>query len=359
MGPQIPRGAPPLSGFRAGKAGESQPPLLLRLREALALRHYSASTVDAYAAWVRRFIIFHDRMHPAQMGAAEVTAFLSSLATEKSVSASTQNQALAALLFLYSEVLHQKLGAINEIVHAKGPRRLPVVMTRSEVARVLNELRGVPRLMASLLYGAGLRLLECASLRVKDIDFEATQIVIRRGKGQKDRAALLPQALVSPLQSYLRDVKAQHERDLRAGAGYVELPSALSSKYPNAARDWVWQWVFPATRQYADPQSGERRRHHLHETVLQRCVRSAVQAAGLTKPVSCHTFRHSFATHLLEAGYDIRTIQKLLGHSDIRTTMIYTHVVNRGPCGVKSPLDMVASEVAELAAPSRLLKFER
>jgi len=289
--------------------------------------------------WVRRFVLFHHRRHPRSMGATEVSAFLSDLATRSEVSASTQNQALAALLFLYAHVLQRPLEPIGEIVHAKRPGRLPVVMTAAEVDAVLCKLEGIWRLMASLLYGSGLRLLECASVRVKDVDFGGGQVLVRRGKGQKDRATLLPRSLVQPLQAHLVGVRELHGRDLLEGAGNVELPGALRSKYPRACREWPWQWVFPATRRYVDPATGEQRRHHIHETALQRAVRCAARAAGLAKPVSCHTFRHSFATQLLEAGYDIRTIQKLLGHHDVRTTMIYTHVVNRGPLGVRSPLD--------------------
>jgi len=276
------------------------------------------------------------------MGAAEVGSFLSSLATEGAVSASTQNQALASLVFLYSHVLGRDVGWIGGVVHAKRPLRLPVVMSRDEVAAVLRSMSGVARLMAGLLYGAGLRLLECASLRVKDVDFGVGQLVIRRAKGLRDRTTLLPQSAVGPLRAQLLAVKERHERDVGMGAGFVELPHALRIKYPGASREWAWQWVFPAARTYVHERTGERRRHHLHETVLQRAVRNAVKRAGLSKPVSCHTFRHSFATHLLEAGYDIRTIQRLLGHRDVRTTMIYTHVLNRGPFGVKSPLDTVA-----------------
>ena len=314
-------------------------PLLQSVRDALLLRHYSARTIEAYIAWVRRFVVFHGRRHPQSLGANEVAVFLSDLASRGHVSASTQNQALAALLFLYAEVLQRPLGSLGEVVHAKRPTRLPVVMTRPEVDAVLTRLDGVWRLMASLLYGSGLRLLECAELRVKDVDFGGGQLLVRRGKGQKDRATLLPRSLVQPLEAHLAMVRARHELDLREGAGHVELPGALLAKYPNASREWRWQWVFPATRRYIDPVTGEHRRHHLHETALQRAVRSAAVAAGISKPVSCHTFRHSFATHRLEAGYDIRTIQKLLGHQDLRTTMIYTHVLSRGPLGVKSPLD--------------------
>ena len=246
---------------------------------------------------------------------------------------------MAALLFLYSEVLHRPLEFVGGVVHAKRPARLPVVMSREEVKAVLDQLSGTWHLMASLLYGAGLRLLECASLRVKDIDFPTGQVLVRQGKGHKDRVTLLPQVIVDPLRIHLVRVSELHQRDLQDGAGMVDLPGALRAKYPNAPRDWPWQWVFPATRRYVDANTGEQRRHHIHETALQRAVRSAAVAARMTKPVSCHTFRHSFATHLLEAGYDIRTIRKLLGHHDVRTTMIYTHVLNRGPLGVKSPLD--------------------
>jgi integron integrase len=289
--------------------------------------------------WVRRFILFNERRHPAEAGKDEVARFLSHLAIGAKVSASTQNEALSALLFLYAEVLGSELGWMEDVVRAKRPARLPVVMSRLEVNAVLAGLSGSTRLMASLLYGSGLRLVECVTLRVKDVDFGAGQLTVRRGKGQRDRAALLPQSLVEPLTRHLAAVRRQHEVDVARGAGFVELPNALSTKYPNAPREWPWQWVFPATRTYVHPETGERRRHHLHETVLQRAVREAARAAGLSKPVSCHTFRHSFATHLLEAGYDIRTIQKLLGHRDVRTTMIYTHVLSRGPLGVKSPLD--------------------
>jgi integron integrase len=275
------------------------------------------------------------------MGAAEVTRFLSSLATDNAVSGSTQNQALAALLFLYSRVLGRDLEFLADVVHAKKPTRLPVVMTRAEVALVLSQLSNKPRLMASLLYGAGLRLIECASLRVKDIDFDGSQIFVRQAKGSRDRTTVLARTLVEPLRAHLEEVKRQHDADLASGAGCVALPYALRAKYPNASREWAWQWVFPATRTYVHRETGERRRHHLHETVLQRAVREAVKRAGIGKPVSCHSFRHSFATHLLECGYDIRTIQKLLGHRDVRTTMIYTHVLSRGPFGVKSPLDSV------------------
>ena len=299
----------------------------------------SPRTVEAYLGWVRRFVGFHGGRHPLATGAAGVEAFLSHLASTGQVSASTQNQALAALLFLYASVLQQPLGSLGEVVHAHRPRRLPVVMTREEVSQLLARLAGTRRLMASLLYGSGLRVHECVELRVKDVDLGAHQIVIRRAKGMKDRSTPLPLSLVGSLRSHLEAVRQQHRADLAAGAGYVALPGALGAKYPGAAREWPWQWVFPATRTYEDAGSGERRRHHLHETVIQRAVHEAAVAAGINKAVSCHTFRHSFATHLLESGYDIRTIQKLLGHGDVRTTMIYTHVLARGPFGVRSPLD--------------------
>jgi len=318
------------------------PRLMDQVRDALAIRHYSNSTAAAYTSWIRRFIRFYGRKHPCQMGKAEISAFLTNLATVGHVSASTQNQALAALLFLYQTVLHLQIDQID-LVSARRPSRLPVVMTRAEVASLLTVLRGTPYLMVALLYGAGLRLQECVTLRVKDVDLGASCLVVRRGKGGKDRSALLPRILVQPLRDHLLAVRSQHNVDLADGAGYVALPEALGTKYPNAAREWPWQWVFPATRQYVDPETGQRRRHHLHETVVQRAVRSAARASGIGKPVSCHTMRHSFATHLLESGYDIRTIQKLLGHSDVRTTMIYTHVLGRGPLGVVSPLDQLGT----------------
>ncbi len=273
------------------------------------------------------------------MGAQEVSRFLSSLAVDANVSASTQNQALSALLFLYQEVLQQELPWIDDVIRAKASRRLPVVMTREEVRAVLTQLRGTPRLMATLLYGAGLRLLECAGLRVKDMDFSANHIVVRGGKGDRDRRALLPATVKADLAQHLERVREQHQRDLKKGAGWVALPGGLDRKYPNAGREWGWHWVFPATRMYRDHASGRWCRHHLHESVLQRAVKEAVRRANLAKPASCHTFRHSFATHLLEDGYDIRTVQELLGHKDLSTTMIYTHVLNRGPGAVRSPAD--------------------
>jgi integron integrase len=311
------------------------------VREAVRLRHGSRSTEKSYVGWIRRFILFHGKRHPVEMGAPEVTRFLSFLAVQGKVAASTQNQALSALLFLYRHVLHHDLPWLDDVVRARGPKRLPIVLTRDEVRAVIAELHGTPRLMATLLYGSGLRLLECCRLRVQDIDFAMNQIVVRSGKGAKDRVTVLPAVVKRALTQHLQRMKRQHEADLERGAGWVELPSALTRKYPNAGREWQWQWVFPATRFYVDRTTGCRRRHHLHETVIQRAVIEAVRRAGLAKRATPHTLRHSFATHLLEDGRDIRTVQELLGHNDVSTTMIYTHVLNRGPAGVTSPADRV------------------
>lgn len=312
--------------------------LLDRVRGALRTGHYSHRTEKAYVFWIRRFFHFHRMRDPLEMDAPEITAFLTDLAVREKVSASTQNQAFSALLFLYRDVLERDLSGLDRTVRAKVPERLPLVLSRSEVAAVLAQLRGCSRLMASLLYGAGLRLLECLRLRVKDVDFERGEIFVRDGKGQRDRRTVLPAGLAVPLRAHLLRVAHLHGRDLVRGVG-VDLPFALARKYKNASRELGWRWVFPAARTYLERRSGEVRRHHLHETVLQRAMRDAVLAAGLTKPATCHTLRHSFATHLLEAGYDIRTIQELLGHSDLNTTMVYTHVLNRGGRGVLSPLD--------------------
>ncbi len=318
----------------------SPPKLLDRVREAIRLRHYSRRTEQAYVAWIRRFIVFHGKRHPRELGEPEVTAFLSGLAA-RGVSASTQNQALSALLFMYEVVCGERLGWMQDIVRAQRPVRLPVVLSRDEVSSLLSRLHGPVWLMASLMYGAGLRLLECAELRVKDLNFDRGELTVRDGKGGKDRMTMLPTALKQPLVDHLTRVKAQHDADLAAGRGNVALPGALRAKYPNARREWAWQWVFPATRFYMDDATGERRRHHLHESVLQRAVKDAARAAGITRPATCHSLRHSFATHLLESGYDIRTIQELLGHRDVSTTMIYTHVLNQGGRGVRSPLDQL------------------
>jgi integron integrase len=316
-----------------------KPKLLDQVREAIRMRHYSVRTEEAYIGWIKRFIVFHGKRHPLGMGEEEITRFLSALAVEGQVSASTQNQALCALVFLYRHVLDQNLGWLDDIVRAKRPQRLPVVLTRPEGKALLGALEGVHWIMASLLYGAGLRLLECLRLRVKDIDFASHQILLREGKGNKDRRTMLPAAVRDVLTAHLEHVRQQHQHDLAQGFGRVYVPNALQRKYPHANSAWGWQWVFPSSHMSLDPRSGERRRHHLHESVLQRAVKEAARSTGLTKPASCHTLRHSFATHLLEDGYDIRTIQELLGHRDVKTTMIYTHVLNRGGQGVYSPMD--------------------
>jgi integron integrase len=308
-----------------------------QLRRELRVRRYSPRTERAYLGWVERYIAFHGRRHPAVLGAPELKAFLDALVQRK-LAASSHQQALCALHFFYAKVLRVDPPWVQSMVRPVQRQRLPLVLSRDEVRAVLTRMSGVPALMASLLYGSGLRLLECARLRVKDVDFSAGQLVIRNGKGNRDRVTLLPGRLRGPLHAHLEEVRRTHRADLKAGAGYVELPGALIHKYPFAEREWPWQWVFPATRHYRDP-TGKLRRHHLHETVLQRAFHAACQAAQLSKPATCHTLRHSFATHLLEAGYDIRTIQELLGHRDVATTMIYTHVLNRGPFAVRSPLD--------------------
>ena len=323
--------------------------LVVRFREAIRARHYSRRTEQAYWYWVRQFIFFHRKRHPAEMGEAEVTAFLSWLATERDVAAATQGQALSALLFLYKHVLGHDLPWLAELVRAQRPVRLPAVLTEGEVRRLLAALEGGAWLMGGLLYGAGLRQVECLSLRVKDIDFAYRQILVRDGKGAKDRVTMLPAVLLQPLQAHLGRVRLLHQRDLREGYGAVFLPHALARKYPRAAREWGWQYVFPSANRSADPESGMVRRHHVHPDTLGRAVKRAAAAAGIVKPVSCHTLRHSFATHLLERGHDIRTVQELLGHSDVSTTMVYTHVMNKGARGVKSPLDRLEQPRAAYA----------
>ncbi len=312
--------------------------LLDQVRDALRLKHYSIRTEEAYLNWIKRYIFFHNVRHPAEMGVPEVQAFLTHLAVDQNVAASTQNQALSALLFLYKGVLCQNLGPIDAI-RAKKPKRLPSVLTREEVQRVLAHLPGRYLLIAKLLYGSGLRLMECLRLRIKDLDFAQHQILVHDGQGAKDRVTMLPGSIVAPLQEHLRIVKRTHKEDLDKGYGAVYLPYALERKYPNAEREWLWQYVFPAHRLSADPRSNTIRRHHIHESSLQKAVRAAAQATKIPKRISSHTFRHSFATHLLENGYDIRTVQELLGHQDVKTTMIYTHVLNRGGLAVRSPLD--------------------
>ncbi|MFN8067136.1 MAG: integron integrase [Vicinamibacterales bacterium] len=320
--------------------GEPQPPRLLdQVRAALRARHYSRRSEEAYVQWIRRFIVFHGKRHPREMGAPQMAAFVTALAVDRHVAASTQNQALSGVLFLYRDVLRMPIGHVALPLRARTPVRVPVVLTPREVRAVIDALVGVPRLVTMLLYGAGLRLQECLALRVKDLDFERREITVRRGKGQKDRRVMLPDAVREPMQMHLGDVRRMHESDLAAGYGRVVLPQALERKFPNAPAEWAWQFVFPAGRICRDERYGRPTRFHLHETVIQRAVVRAARAAGLTKRVGCHTFRHSFATHLLEGGSDIRTVQELLGHADVSTTMVYTHVLNRGGLGVKSPLD--------------------
>ncbi len=318
---------------------EPKPRLFDQVRSAIRVRHYSFRTEETYLYWIKRFIFFHEKRHPADMGREEVGQFLSALAVDRHVSAATQNQALNALLFLYRHVLALEIGWLDDVVRAKRPQRLPVVLQKHEVKALLDAMEGEPWLMGHLLYGAGLRLMECLRLRIKDIDFTANQIIVREGKGNKDRITMLPLTIKTALREHLEQVHELHRRDLACGFGNVALPDALERKYPHAAKEWGWQWVFPAAQISTDPRSGVRRRHHSYESVPQRAVRRAAQRIELAKPVGPHTLRHSFATHLLEAGYDIRTIQELLGHKDVSTTMIYTHVLNRGGKGVTSPAD--------------------
>ncbi len=323
----------------ANTPAANSPKLLDVVRDRIRVKHYSIRTETQYVQWIRRFILFHGKKHPRDMGAPEVEAFLTHLAVEGNVAAATQNQALSALLFLYKEVLGIDLPWLDNVTRAKRPQRLPVVMTRKEVHAVLDRIEGVYGLMARLLYGTGMRLMECVRLRVKDVDFSRGEILVRDGKGAKDRVTMLPQSLMSALQSHLQQRRALFDDDILAGKAAVYLPHALAQKYPSAPTEWGWQYVFPSGSYSIDPRSGVERRHHLDEKLLQRAMKRAVQASGLAKPATPHTLRHSFATHLLEAGYDIRTVQELLGHADVSTTMIYTHVLNKGGRGVTSPLD--------------------
>ena len=319
----------------------AQPPgLIQRYRELLQTRHYARRTVKSYEQWLRRFLRFHRMRHPRDMGSAEVNAYLTHLAVQEQVSASTQNQALAALLFLYRDLLEQEL-EIEGVVRARTRQRVPVVLSEAEVRAVRERLDGEAALVVGLLYGSGLRLMEALRLRVKDLDLQRMEITVRDGKGGKDRLTVLPQSLVLPLQGHLLRVRSLHQSDLAAGWGQVLMPYALARKYPNANHEWAWQWVFPQQNRWRDKESGAQGRHHLDPSLIQKAVKRAVTEAGVTKQASCHTFRHSFATHLLERGQDIRTIQELLGHKDVSTTMIYTHVLNRGPLGVRSPADLV------------------
>ena len=316
--------------------------LLDQVRDRIRVKHYSIRTEDAYLHWIKRFILFHRKRHPDEMGAKEIEAFLSHLAVAGKVSSSTQNQAKSALLFLYKDVLGVDLPWMTDIVSAKVPQRLPVVLTRSEVEALFTQMEGTSGLILRLVYGSGMRIMECLRLRVKDIDFERKEIVVREGKGFKDRVTMLPIALTDQLRDHLKRVQLLHEADLRQGFGEVFMPYALAKKYPNAGRSWIWQYVFPSARISKDPRSSRWARHHADEQAIQRCMRAAVRSANIQKHATPHTLRHSFATHLLRSGYDIRTVQELLGHADVSTTMIYTHVLNRGGKGVRSPLDIVA-----------------
>lgn len=313
--------------------------LVDQVRKAIRVKHYSYRTEQTYIYWIKKFILFNNKRHPNEMGEKEINRFLTYLAVNRKVAASTQNQALCAILFLYRHVLKKPIGWIDKLERAKNPKTIPVVLSGKEVESVLLQFQGVVWIVVSLLYGSGLRLMEALRLRVKDIDFDYNQITLRDAKGHKDRLSLLPMAVKESLKKHLQRVKFLHQKDLDEGFGLVYLPYALQRKYPNANSEWIWQYVFPASTRYYDPDDKIHRRHHLHESVVQRAMKSAVHKAGIQKKASCHTLRHSFATHLLENGYDIRTVQELLGHSDVRTTMIYTHVLNKGGMGVQSPLD--------------------
>jgi integron integrase len=325
------------SVLRMPRAGK--PKLLDQVRNVIRRKHYSIRTEQAYIDWIKRFIIYHGKRHPGEMAEEEVAEFLTHLARDLNVAASTQNQALSALLFLYKEVLKHEIGWLEKVERAKRPPKVPVVLSRAELKQIFAHLHGVPKLMAGLLYGSGLRLMECVRLRVKDVDFELAQIIVRDTKGGKDRVTMLPLNLAEPLRRHLLRVEAQHEQDLEDGFGSVHLPFALARKSPKAARDWAWQYVFPSSRLSVDPRTGEKRRHHIAEGILQTALKRAVDAAGIVKRANCHSLRHSFATQLLSKGYDIRTVQELLGHKDVSTTMIYTHVLNKPGIGVRSPLD--------------------
>lgn len=332
-----------VSGIRP--PSQSNPRLLQEMRSKLRLGRYSLRTEQAYLGWVVRFVRFHQLRHPRDLGALQVAEFLRWLAEERGVSVSTAVQAQAALVFLYREVLGRPLHLAGLVPRGRTPTRIPVVLDQAEVGRVLGQLKGVHRLVGLLLYGSGLRLMECLTLRIKDVDLVRYELRVRRGKGQKDRVTLLPEAAAEPLAAHMARVKLLHDKALRVGTGTVELPGALAVKYPRADRSWPWQWLFPAARLYADRRTGELRRHHLHPSAVQRAVAEAVRMSGVEKRASCHTFRHSFATHLLEAGYDIRTVQELLGHRDVSTTMIYTHVLLKGGRGVRSPADRLGASL--------------
>ena len=312
-----------------------------RFAEALLARHYSSRTVKSYTYWVKRFFQFHSGRSAQSLGENEINNFLSMIATKENVSASTQNQALAALLFFFRNILDRDVGKLGNVIRAKKPVRLPVVLTPDEVRRVLNQMTGEKKLIAALLYGTGMRIQECLQLRVQDLDFEQNQILVRNGKGSKDRRTMLPSTLKGALQEHLKKIHDLHQKDLHAGYGEVPLPNALARKYPNGSKDWIWQWVFPQENRWRNPETNQEGRFHMDESILQRAVHVAVLSAGVTKKASCHTFRHSFATHLIQNGSDIRTVQELLGHTDVKTTQIYTHVLNQAPFGVKSPADLL------------------
>ncbi|MFQ6112626.1 MAG: integron integrase [bacterium] len=323
-------------------ASRIYPTCRAQVRMAIRTRHYSRRTGEAYVRWIYKFIIFHNKRHPKEMGAKEISRFLNHLAVEKNVAASTQNQALNAILFLYREVFRVDVEHFgNEVIWAKKPKKIPQVFTLKEANAVLSQLDGVYWLMGMLMYGTGLRLIECLRLRVKDIDFTYKKINVREGKGAKDRITMLPEVVIPALQQHLQEVKKQHQKDLKQGFGTVYMPHALANKYPDANKEWGWQYVFPAARLSVDPRSGIKQRHHVDESSVQKAVKEAIRQAGIHKQAGCHTFRHSFATHLLEAGYDIRTVQELLGHEDVNTTMVYTHVLKKGAMGVKSPADLL------------------
>ncbi len=327
-----------------------KPKLLDRMRDKIRIKHYSIRTERSYLKWAKNYILFHNKRHPKDMGTEEIESFLRHLAVNRKVAASTQNQAFCALIFLYREVLHMDMNDKINICYAKRPETLPVVFTHEEIREILAHMDGIHWIMGHLLYGSGLRLMECLRLRVKDIEFTQNQIVVRQAKGQKDRVTMLPKTIKTPLKIHLEKVKQIHEKDLAEGYGVVYLPYALERKYQKANIMWGWQYVFPSHKRAIDPRSGVERRHHVNEKVLQRRVKKAVRLAGIHKNGGCHSLRHSFATHLIEAGYDIRTVQELLGHKDVRTTMIYTHVLNRGGRGVLSPSDMLGTSSSKMQA---------
>ena len=325
----------------------AEPKLLDRMRALLRTRHYSIRTEDTYVQWARRYILFHDKKHPSMMGAPEINEFLSWLAVERNVAASTQNQALSGILFLYREVLGEEVPWMNDLVRARRTARVPVVLTRDEVRRLLGAMTGTPHLVARLIYGTGMRVLEALRLRVKDLDFQSSEVTVRAGKGNKDRATPLPRVLAGALRHHLERVRALHDRDLAEGFGRVWMPDALARKYPHADRSWGWQWVFPSAQRSVDPRSGIELRHHLGEHLVQRAVQGAARSTGIARPATPHTLRHSFATHLLQSGHDIRTVQELMGHASVKTTMIYTHVLGLGASGVMSPLDGLGEEMEQ------------